>query len=226
MRLIFLLIFYEFVGGILYAQTATEDAQRVLAPLLNAPHLYYENRYFYYEEGKKTPVDTLEGIVQRAGGHKYMRMGTIEILALENIVVTADHEDRIVSAQPIKAEQNLDEIVDVKKLQGLLKRRELTVQYVADRGNWKAVSMVDPERKNDKMIIYYDPSTWIIQEARITTNDPYASPVEKSGKVTIVVQYLKYSTAQKTFSYKLENYVRKNGKGYTATGKCRGYRVI
>lgn len=226
MRLIFLTIFYHISTMALYAQSPSEDAQRILAPLVNASHLYYENRYLYYEEGKNIPIDTLDGVVQRDGERRYMKMGTLEVLALENVVVTADHEDKIVSAQPVKPEQPVNEIVDVTKLQGLLKRKAITARYTAGRGNWKAISMTDPERPNDRMVIYYDPSIWVIQEARITTNDPYAGPMKKPGRVTIIVQYLKYSTAEKPFNYKLENYVRKNGKRFTATGKCRGYRVI
>lgn len=226
MRLIFLLLWHSIVGCIVHAQTATEDAQRVLGPLVSASHLYYENRYLYFEEGIKIPTDTLNGIFQRDGDRKYMRMGNLEVLALDDMVVTADHEDKVVSAQPVKPVQSLDNLIDAKKLQGLITKREITAQYATGRGGWKAVSLIDPERRDDKMIIYYDPSTWIIQEARITMNDPYASDLGKPGKVTIQVEYLKYSTAQKAFSHKLENYVRKSGKNYVATGKCRGYRII
>jgi hypothetical protein len=209
------------------AQTAEQDLQKVLEPLLNARDLYFENQYLYYDEGHKTPSDTLDGVFQRNGAQEYARMGQLEVLDTGALTVTADHEDKVVSAQNSAAGRSLNELVNAEQLKGLLETREAKLQYAPGRGGWKAVSLTDPESPDDKMIIYFDPVNWTIKEASVTTDDPFADPYNgKVGKVTITVRYLNYTTAPKTFPYKVEQYVRKVGKQYVATGKCKGYRVI
>lgn len=227
MRLIFIVMCAALVCISMSAQTAEQDLQKVLEPLINEKQLYFENQYLYYEQGEKSPSDTLDGVFHRNGTQQFVRMGQLEVLEVGTLVVTADHEDRVVSAQNAASDGSVNELVDAEKLNGLLESREAKIQYGSGRGSWKAIILIDPERPDDKIIIQYDPANWVIKEASVTTDDPFADPYsEKTGKVTIVVRYLNYSTAPKVFPYKVGQYVRKEGKGYVATGKCKGYRVI
>ncbi len=226
MRVFHVLIACRLLTTTLSAQTAEQDLQKVLNPLANAKQLYFENQYSFYDEGSKVPSDTLSGVFHRNGTQQYVRMGQLEVLEIGNFSVSADHEGRIVSTQN-ETSGSLNELIDVEKLQGLLETREAKVEYVPGWGSLKAVSLIDPEKPDDKVIIQYDGVSWIIKEASITTDDPFANPyIEKVGKVTIVVRYLNYTTDPKSFPYKMEQYVRKEGKSYIAVGRCKGYRII
>lgn len=227
MRLSFILSWLCFLCANLPAQTAEQDLKKVLEPLINAKQLYFENQYLYYEEGGKTPSDTLDGVFHRNGAQQFVRMGQLEVLESETLIITADHEDRVVSAQYLASGSSLNELIDAEKLKGLVEAREAKIQYVSGKGAWKAISVIDPEQPDDRLIIQYDPSNWIIKEASVMTDDPFADPYsDKTGKVSIVVRYLNYSIAPKNFPYKAGQYVKKEGKRYVATGKCKGYRVI
>ncbi len=227
MRLLAILFWLCWICIPLLAQTAEQDLQKVLEPLLNSKQLYFENRYFYYEEGEKTPSDTLEGVFHRNGAQQFVRMGQLEVFEAGTLVITADHEDRVVTAQNVTPNGPLNELLDAEKLKSLLESREAKVQYVSGEGALRAVAVIDPEKPDDKVVIQFDPLTWTIKKASVTTDDPFAGPLEeKVKKVTIVVQYLNYSTAPKIFPYKVEQYVKKEGKRYIAAGTCRGYRVI
>lgn len=211
----------------LSAQSAEQDLHKVLEPLANGKYLYFENQYLYYDEGDKPPSDTLDGRFHRNGTQQFARMGQLEMLVVGDLMITADHEDRVVSAQSAAPSGSVNEWVDAKKWKELLDSREATVQYAAGRGTLKVIVLTDPEKPGDKVTILYDPTTWAIKESSMSTDDPFADPyTENIGKVTVVVKYLNYSTAPKAFPYKMEQYVRKEGKRYVAAGKCKGYRVI
>lgn len=227
MRLFFFLAGICSLYTSLSAQSAEQDLQKVLEPLANGKYLYFENQYLYYEQGSISASDTLESVFHRNGTQQFARMGQLEMLVLDDLTITADHEDRVVSAQRAAPNGSLNELVDAKKLKGLLDSREATVEYASGRGSLKGVALIDPEKPGDKMIILYDPAIWAIKEASMTTDDPFADPsTENIGKVTIVIKYLNYSTAPKVFPYKMQQYVRKEGKRYIAAGKCKGYRTI
>lgn len=209
------------------AQTSELDLQKVLDPLANAPFLYFENEYLYFEEGQNSPSETLDGTFHRNGSQEYIRMGTTEILKSGKITIATDHEDRVVSAQVEGKQGAIGEMFDAEKLSELLTTRQAEVRFISDNGAIRTVQLIDPEKPADKVLIQYDPNTWAIREASVTTDDPDANPWENQAKkVTVVVRYLHYSTAAKAFPYKVENYVRKSGDQYVAHGKCKGYRVL
>lgn len=211
----------------LHSQTAEQDLHNVLDKLINSHQLYFENQYLYYEKNSKTPSDTLDGVFHRNGSEQFIRMGQVEMLEADALIVTADHEDRVVSAQGAENEGNISELIDAQNLKGLLDSREAKVQYVPGKGNMKAVSITDPERPDDTLIILYDPAGWTIREAKLTTDDPFADPYsEEIQKVTIIVRYLNFTTSPKAFPYKTGQYVRKEGTRFIGSGKCKGYRVI
>lgn len=210
-----------------WSQTAEQELYKVLDQLINTRQLYFENQYLYYEKGSKMPSDTLDGVFQRNGSSQFIQMGQLEVLEMGPLVVSADHEDRVVAAQSAEGQGNLNELVDAEKLKGLLDTREAKVQYVVGKGDPKAIAIIDPERPDDSLIIVYDPTGWVIKEATITTDDPFADPyIENVEKVTIVVRYLNFTTAPRAFPYKIEQYVRKEGSRFVGSGKCKGYRVI
>ena len=226
MRLLFVLSCLC-ISTSLSAQTAEQDLQKVLAPLINAKQLYFENEYFYYEEGEKSPSDKLAGVFHRNGNQQFVRMGQLEVLEMDSLTITADHTDRVVSAQTAASGGVLPELVDVEKIKNLLESHEARVQYTSGKGIWKAIILIDTEKPDDTVVIQYDPKDWVIKEATVTAPDPFANPLEEKIKqVTVVVHYLNYSTTPKKFPYQVEQYVKKVGKRYVATGKCKGYRVI
>ncbi len=142
-------------------------------------------------------------------------------------MVATDHEDRVVSARLELKEGAISELFDAEKLGALLTTRQAEVRFVSEKNGVRTVEVIDPAKPDEKMLIQYDPVTWAIKEASVTTDDPDANPWENQAKkVMVVVRYLHYSTAAKAFSYKVENYVRKSGDQYLAHGKCKGYRVL
>lgn len=220
-----LIISFGFICHTLAAQTAESDLQKVLDPLVNAAQLYFENEYLYFEGDETIPAEMLTGLFHRNGTQEYARMDKIEILKSADLFVAVDHEDRVVTAQPDAPVQSLNELVDPEKIKALLDTRESKVQYVGAKGTWKGIQIIDPEKPDEKLILYYEPATWTIREASITTPDPFANAWEKTPKkIVIVVRYLDFTTEPKPFPYKVEHYVRKSGNRYVATGKCRGYQ--
>jgi hypothetical protein len=227
MRLPFVWLCLWHACTLLPAQTPELDLQKVLNPLINAKYLYFENQYLYFEAGNPVPVETEEGVFHRNGAQQFVRMGQTEVLKSGSLTVSVDHEDRMVSAQVETIPGSLNELIDADKIKGLIQSRTAKTMYVPGQGSWKAISIIDPDKPEDQLIVQYDPSGWIIKEVAITTKDPDANPWDaKIKNVTIVVRYLNYSTFPKFFPYKVESYVRKEKERYVATGKCKGYDVL
>jgi hypothetical protein len=227
MKILMIILQLCFLTVLMPAQTSELDLQKVLAPLANAPFLYFENEYLYFEADQKVPSEMLVGVFHRNGSQEFIRMGTTEVLKSGKLVVATDHEDRVVAARMDTKEPAGSDFFDVEKLAELLTTRLAEVKFISQNGNVRTVEVIDPERPEDKMLIQYDINTWVIKEASITTDDPNANPWEnRAKKVTVVVRYLNYSAVAKAFPYKVEQYIRKSGEQYVAHGKCKGYRVL
>ena len=213
--------------AVLQAQTAPLDLQKILDPFTTAKYLYFENQYLYFEEGNPTPIQTEEGVFIRNGEKEYARMGALEVLKTERLMVAADHEDRLVSAQIKTTPVSMNDLIDTERIKELLQSRLGKIQYVFGKTPWSAISLTDPERPQETIVVHYDPAGWIIKEISITAKDPDTNPWDKMVKyATVVIRYSHYSTFPRPFPYKTDDYIKKKGKQFKATGKCKGYHVM
>lgn len=209
------------------AQTPELDLQKVLRPLTDAKYLYFENQYLYFEGDATEPSETLNGLFHRNGEQAFVKMGMTEVLKMKDIIVAADHEGRMVSAQNEAESSAINTLVDGEKVRELIESRSAKTAYTFGKGTWNAISVTDLENPDEKMIIQYNPSNWFIQEVTITTKDPEVPPWDsRINKVTVVIRYLNYTIFPKSFPYLPDDYVRKKGKRYVSVGKCKGYTVI
>lgn len=226
MRIILLSVLFANLS-LLAAQTAEQDLQKVLDPLIKAKHIYYENMYYYYEEGEKTPSDTLIGIFHRDGVQEYVKMGDVEILETGKLTVMADHEDHVVSVRQSPQSVSLDNLIDAQKVKSLVETKQMRVQYASGKGTNTTLLVTDPDRPKEKMTIGYDPQTWVIREITFFVKDPFAAPYETNvGYITIVVKYQHFTTVSRQFDHSLGQYVQKKGNHYMTTGKCKGYSIL
>jgi hypothetical protein len=227
MRQLFFLICFCCVSNHLFSQTADLDLVKILQPLQSSQYLYFENKYLYFEGNSSSPEESLDGVFHRNGTQEFIRMGEIEVLKTDGFYVAADHEEKVVSATKEPLANSLNGLLEPNKLQELIETREAQAHYVPGNGSTMAISVTDPYKPNEKLVIYYEPFNWLIKEAHLTTEDPFENPWEQGAKkITIVVTYSNISTAAKPFPHKLNTYVRKAGGVFTASGKCKGYRVM
>ncbi len=226
MRIV-LINFMLFTFTLVTAQTAEQDLSKVLEPLLKGKHIYYENIYYYYEEGEKTPSDTLVGIFHRNGVQEYIKMGNVEILETGKLTVMADHEDRLVSVRQSAQSVSLNKMFDAKQLQSLVETKQMHVKYATGKEKNTALLVTDPDKPKEKMTIVYDPKTWAVEELTIVSRDIFTEPFETDVRyVTIVVKYKHFTTMLRPFGHSIGQYVQKKGDRYITTGKCKGYSVL
>jgi hypothetical protein len=213
---------------LLKAQTPEQDLSTLLEPLLHAKHIYYENTYYYYEEGASIPSDTFSAIFHRSGAREYVQLGNMEILETGNLTVVADHEERVVGIQkPVKSE-TINKLFDPRQLEVLVETRRVHLQYGAANDGNAVLLITDPDRPKEKMTIRYDPMARLIREVVLVVQDPYADPFgdEPPGQATIVARFARYTTAPQPFRHNLSEYIQKKGDRYIAVGKCKGYSVL
>ncbi|MCC7150200.1 MAG: hypothetical protein IT216_13340 [Saprospiraceae bacterium] len=209
------------------AQSPALDLQKVLEPLKHEPYLYFENSYLYYENGKINPQETMDGVFHKYGNSEYIRMGVVEVLKIDNLVVNMDHENKLLSVSNMESSNDLQNMVDVHQLSDLLRTKQAKLEYIQNKNTWKGIQISNVSRPHDKVVIYYDAVSWQIKEVHITTPDTDAFyETGKTTLITVVIRYNNFSVAPKKFSYKTESFVRKEGGRYLPAGKCKGYRLI
>jgi hypothetical protein len=207
----------------LSGQTPEEDLNKVLQPLEDAPHLFYEATCYFFESGEKKPSDTLQIRLHRNGGREYRRIGRTEVLETPGLVVMADHDDRSVAVRSAEQEFTLPAALDIAALKKLTEGRQVRVKRTAPN----TLTITSPDRPNENMTIRYDARSWALREVAITAYDPFAAPYEApAGLVRVVVEFARFTTAPEPFRHGVSEYVKKSGDRYAATGKCKGYSVL
>lgn len=225
MRYIFLLVLSALCPFGLSGQDAKQDMEKVINLLLGSEHLYYQGRILSFEKGQRIPSDSLETVFQRKGRDIYAVIGQVDILIMDGLNMTVDHESRTVMVQktavdapPImKAGMGMTDLFDLS---------QASVRYLRSTGPFKLAKIVDPRRPNDEVVVRYDPADWSLKEVSITTTDPFTDPAaEKPEPVTVVIRYTKYSAKAVKFPHKMGQYVVKKGGKYVPAGKCKGYSI-
>ncbi|MDX2280214.1 MAG: hypothetical protein NW218_11545 [Saprospiraceae bacterium] len=212
---------------VMEAQNPEIDLQQVLKVLTESKNLYFENRCYYYEQGYVFPSDSLNGVYHKSNGFNYAQMGAVEVIGFKNLVVSVDHEEKLMMVNKLVESAPQQNLFNPELLRTLIRPQAMKTKFISFEKSSRTIQIDDLENPEHMIQVQYEPITWNLKKVRLTGFDSQNSEGEgPAPKVTIEVEYLHLSTVPKTFPYKLEQFVVKSGKSFKPAGKYKGYRIV